>query len=75
MVTLQVFLSGDSGKVEEIMDRISEIEQFNIVSEERDKYSSSSSEDSQANVESTPDTAIETTAVSTANNPIYSVFL
>ena len=64
---LTIFLSGDSGKVEELMDRISEIEQYNIVSEERDKYSSSSSEDFQANVESTPDTASETTAVSTAN--------
>jgi len=64
---LTIFLSGDSGKVEELMDRISEIEQYNIVSDEQDKYSNSISEDFQTNAASISGVVDETTAVSATN--------
>ncbi len=44
-----VFLSGDSDEVEELMDRISEIEKFNITYNEKAESSNSGLEESQTN--------------------------
>ena len=45
-----VFLSGDSDEVEELMDRISEIEKFNITYNEKAESSNSGLEESQTNI-------------------------
>jgi two-component system chemotaxis sensor kinase CheA len=72
----KAFLSGDSYKVEELMDRISEIEQFNIseikppsdASNEGIKCNSSASEKSQPDTPSTQAIVPEAAAVSATNN-------
>ncbi|KKG15619.1 MULTISPECIES: chemotaxis protein CheW [unclassified Methanosarcina] len=71
----KMFLSGESDEVEELMDRISEIEQFNIseikplniACDEEIKCNSSLSVESQPDTSSTPVTVPEATAVSATN--------
>jgi len=72
----KVFLSGDSSKVEEMMDRISEIEHFNIseikplstASNEEIKCTSSFSEEPQPDTQPITAEHIEVSAVSAAND-------
>lgn len=61
-----VFLSGDRDEVEELMDRISEIEKFNITNNEKAESSNPVLEESQINIlenESIPDQESELGAV------------
>ncbi len=63
---LTIFISGDNDKVEKLMDRISEIEQYNIISGGQDEYSSLNSGESQNNASLIPIVS-ETVPVSPAN--------
>ena len=62
------FISGDYDKVEELMDRIPEIESFNIVSNDENKHSNSTSEESQKNTAPIPNVVHEAIDNSSTNN-------
>ncbi len=64
---LTIFISGDGDSVEELMDRISEIEQYHIVCDDEVRFGGSSSEKSSADTTSVPGVVDETAAISATN--------